>query len=100
MGIRGSRVTHMFGKGWGQSSLGRETPKSTRQAGPGSWRTFKQGKVQEKWQPEGESLKEPVAAGGENKQAGLPCRGGAGACTGPVSGLVCTEQHSKAAIVE
>lgn len=54
----------------------------------------------EKWQPEGESLEESLAAGGEGKQAGLPCRGGAGACTGLVSGLVCTEQPSKAAIVE
>lgn len=51
-------------------------------------------------QLEGKSLEEPLAAGGESKQAGLPRRGGAGACTGPVSGLVGTEQHSKAAIVE
>lgn len=58
------------------------------------------GEVLEKQQPEGESLEEALAAGGESRQAGLPCRGGAGACTGPVSGLVCTEQHSKAAIVE
>lgn len=34
------------------------------------------------------------------EQAALACRAGAGACTGPVSGLVGTEEPSEAAIVE
>ena len=61
---------------------------------------FQAGRSAGKWQPEGKSLEEPLAAGRESEQAGLPCRGGAGACTGLVSGLVGTEEHSKAAIVE
>lgn len=34
------------------------------------------------------------------EQAALACRAGAGACTGPVLGLVGTEELSEAAIVE
>lgn len=61
---------------------------------------FQAGRSAGKWQPEGKGLEEPEAAGGEHKQAGLPCRGGAGASAGLVSGLVGTEEPSKAAIVE
>jgi len=91
--------THAW-EGLGAAFAGMRNTKVHKTAWAGFPEDFQAGRSAGKWQPEGKCLEEPLAAGGESKQAGLPCRGGVGACTGPVSGLVGTEEQSKAAIVE